>query len=161
MDIQWEEPPAYAAIVGSGKQPGRYLHFALALRERPGKWAVLPSDGQERTVKGANATAQNIRRGKVKGFTPAGAYETAVHETKIWVRFKEDQEAEKKDEAKSELPKQKAESSEPSVGEVRAWAKKQGIDVPDRGMISRELFDRYDEALQRGEHGLGMRVVRD
>lgn len=159
MDIQWEEPPATASIVGSGKHAGRYLDFALALQQRVGAWAVLPSDNT-RTEKGASATAQNIRRGKVKGFTPAGAYETAVQGTKIWVRYKDQPEA-----PEGALPHQggqdEAPSDRPDPADVRAWAKDQGIKVNDRGALPKHVFDRYAEAIANGETGLGLTVVRD
>ena len=182
MDIQWEEPPAHAHFVGSGKRPGRYVEWALALRQHPGKWAVLPGDNK--TKASADGTAQNIRRGVTKGFAPKGSYETAVDGTKIWVRYVgKDESASEPTQAESASEPTQAESaSEPTQAEspkdsesgptddgegvpkglaanVRAWAKGRGIDVPDRGRISNELIEQYSQALQAGENGLHLRSV--
>lgn len=36
------------------------------------------------------------------------------------------------------------EKPKPSVGEIRAWAREQGIDVPDRGVLSRSVIDAFN-----------------
>lgn len=155
MDIVWEDPPERAILRAAGG--GRYIDFALALREYPGKWAVLPSD-EERSEKGAKATAQNIKRGRVRGF-PAGEYETAVDGTKVYVRFKEavpkDEDSENDD--PDEIDDEDQEEpyppisagptpEEPHAARVRAWAIQQGMKVPDRGRLPRHITEKYQEA---------------
>lgn len=157
MEIQWEEPPEYANVIGTGGGTGRYLEFALTLRQHPGRWAVLPGD-QKRTEKGAMATAQNIRRGKVKGFKP-NQYDTAIHGTKIWVRYKTDQPAASTDPtpgaSPSASPRRSGSSADADTGPdakvVRAWAIAQGEDVPERGRLPRRFIDSFEQAVARGE----------
>lgn len=150
MEIKWEDPPEHAARIGSGKHRGKYLELALALREQPGRWALLHVEGQTRTEKGANATAQNIRRGKVKGFTPAGAYETAVDGTKIWVRFKgaatQSDEGEE-DEEEGEDGDEASIMADPA--RVREWAANNGFKVPARGRLPRQLVEAYSAAVEK------------
>lgn len=162
MDIEWEDPPEVALLRSTG--PGKYVEFAVALRDHPGRWAVLPNyEGHTRTEKGAKATAQNIKRGKVKGM-PAGQYETAVQDGKVWVRYSPPAAGEV---AQEDAPPPAAKAAKPAVDEskvdpakVRAWARKQGLGVPDRGRLPDDVLDRYAAALERGEVGLPMRVVR-
>lgn len=163
IDIQWEEPPQHLL---EGQRVSKYREFADALRQHPGRWALLPTEGN-RTVKGAKATRVNIKRGRVGGMAE-GEFDALVDATdednpKIYVRFVgKEQATPEKAEA---VPKQKAKDSakdeaEPSVGEVRAWARAKGIDVPDRGMLSRDLFEKYAEAVEKGEvTGLHLRAV--
>jgi hypothetical protein len=41
----------------------------------------------------------------------------------------------------------KAPASGPSAAEIRAWAKSNGYDVPDRGRIPSEVRDAFDKAV--------------
>src|SRR5688500_3863826 len=68
MEIEWEDPPALA--LAKVRTPGRYVDWAYALRDQPGRWAKLPAQasGEERTEKGAANLAQSIRRGTTAGF---------------------------------------------------------------------------------------------
>lgn len=155
MEIEWEDPPEHAVMVGSGQHAGKYLDFALGLREHPGKWGVLPTgESETRTEKGAMATAQNIRRGKVKGFK-AGQYDTAIHGTKIWVRFKENQPPSATGSGgESQSSEGTAEDSHedwPEAKVVRAWAIGRGMDVPERGRLPKRYFEEYEQAAARGE----------
>jgi len=64
-EIEWEEPPT---AKGRNYPKGVYVHIAKALRQNPGKWAIVRQDGQ-------GNLAVYIRQGKVKGFAPAGSFE--------------------------------------------------------------------------------------
>jgi hypothetical protein len=153
MEIQWEEPPAHANVLGESAS-GRYLAFALALREYPGRWAVLPAT-RPRTEKSALAAANNIRRGKTKGFKP-NQYDAAVHEGTIWVRFKESA-AVPPDEAEASTapsePEEERDSTDwtPDPARVRTWAIEQGMEVPQRGRLPKRCFEAYEQAVARGE----------
>lgn len=67
------------------------MKFALALKDNPGQWAVLPAEYT--SASSAKAAAQNLRRGKVKGFEPDGAFTTAIDDLTIYVKFVEEEEA--------------------------------------------------------------------
>lgn len=81
MEIEWvdEPPPA------TGKQR-EYAIFAQALREHPGKWAILPG------VKRGGYSPQ-INRGKFAAFRPAGHFESVTrrpldsNEPSTYVRY--------------------------------------------------------------------------
>lgn len=175
MKIQWEQPPEHLLIQGTGRQPGRYVEFAVAIREHPGRWAVLPdySEATRRTEKGAKATAQNIKRGKVKGFITK-QYETLVDGTKVFVRYvgpdgqavagepAEESEAtagvaetpDGEEDEEDSLPPQDS-----LAPRIRAWARANGIAVPERGRISRDVIDRYMKET-RENHRRGLQAVR-
>lgn len=145
MQIEWEEPPT-AVLARLGR--GRYEEFAAALREHPGRWAVLP--GEQRTDKGGKATAQNLRGGKMRGF-PKGEFEALSADGKVWVRYMAP--AEPQDgvpEPQEAAEPDGEEGDKPSTATVRAWAQRQGITVPDRGRLPQEIFDRYDKAAEAG-----------
>ena len=159
-DIQWEEPPAHA-IVGPGQQRGKYAEIATALRENPGRWALLPSPTGDRTEKGAAATAQNIRRGKVKGFEDGQkVFETAVDGVKVYVRVKPD--VDEAEPAQSEGDDDQSEEEEvddadvpggrPLAADIRAWAIETGLSVPDRGRLPREITDAFMKAPENQRH---------
>lgn len=174
MEIEWEDPPALA--VARVRTPGRYVEFAYALREHPGRWAKLPGKegGEERTEKGAANLAQSIRRGTTAGFTPKKSYEAVAEGGQVWVRWNppaeqpEGQEAPEGDDATAEGPGgqaavedqalEKARQADPA--KVRAWARTNGLAVTDRGRMSEEVIAAYGRALERGEVGLGLRAVR-
>lgn len=169
MEIEWEDPPALA--LARVRTPGRYVDFAYALRENPERWAKLPDKegGGERTPKGAAGLAQSIRRGTTAGFKPKGAFEAVADGTTIYVRFAgepgqaEGQEEGQGDDSTAEAPGEQAavevaRRADPAV--VRAWARTNGLTVTDRGRLSEDVIARYARALERGEHGLGLRAVR-
>lgn len=136
MEIKFEDPDETARIIGTGQQAGKYQEFAVALREHEGQWAVLPEpEGEERTPGGANATAQNIRNGKVKGFAPKDSYEVALKGTKIWVRYKGNPMEVKVIEPDEDLGKR-----------VRRWAANEGIEVPKHGRLSNAILRQWAEA---------------
>jgi hypothetical protein len=64
-EIEWEEPPPAKS---RAYPKGVYVDIAKALRQNPGKWAIVRRDGQ-------GNLAIFIRRGQVKGFAPAGSFE--------------------------------------------------------------------------------------
>ena len=132
-EIKWAEPPSYALFVGSGKQPGRYMEFAAQLKESPKRWAVLPG-GDKTSENSAKATAQNIRRGKIKGFDD-GKFETAVDGLTIYVRFVG------KPEPKVDTP-----DDDGAAPAIRDWARTQGLEVPDRGRLPAHLVEAYRSA---------------
>jgi hypothetical protein len=64
-NIRWEDPPP------SNKRtapPGKYVHIADALRQRPGEWAIVSDDAQ------GNMT-YFIKNGTLKGFGPPRSFE--------------------------------------------------------------------------------------
>lgn len=134
MDIKFEEPHELARVIGSAQQVGKYEEFALALREYEGQWAVLPDRDGDRTEGGANATAQNIRNGKVKGFAPKDSYEVALRGTKIWVRYKG-----------QGVTIQNPEPDEDIAKRVRRWAEDRGIEVADKGRIPKRVMEQWAE----------------
>lgn len=159
VEIQWEQPPEAALLRSQGKS-GRYIDFAIALKnteppEGSAGWAVLPTDG-ERTENGAKATAQNIRAGKVAGFTK-GQFEAVVDGTKVWVRYANWGTPE---DAGEEGPERApAAGDEPPIApKIRAWARSKGITISDHGRLPRDLMDRYfDETGE--ERPKSLRVV--
>jgi hypothetical protein len=65
-EIKWEVPPtAKGKYYGN---VGKYVAIANALRKRPLEWAIVSGDTQ-------GNLASMIRKGKVKGFSPAGSFE--------------------------------------------------------------------------------------
>lgn len=141
VEIDWEEPPEDVLIRARNKS-GRYLEFAIALRQHPGRWAVLPSDYTNE--KSAQAGAQGIRAGKVSGM-PKGEFDAVRKDCKIWVRFvgtKEPTDEVDADHEGDDAPPPESEHSL-SPGKVRAWAREQGRDVADHGRLPRELVNDY------------------
>jgi len=145
MDIEWSEPPA--AALRRQHATGKYTDLAAALRAHPDRWAKVPDE--DRTAKGAQGTAQNIRRGKVKGFEnqPGQRFETAVDGASIWVRCVP-VEGVKEDPAPREPPQRDGDGL---ARAVRAWAQDQGIPVSVRGRVAQELVDQYLAAQQGQE----------
>lgn len=141
MDITWEEPPPHAKRPGSGQKPGRYAKIATALRQNPGRWALI---GKATSEKSAEGTANNIRRGKVKGFElpedSDASFDVAVDEFKIYVRYLEDAEE------GAVGVRVIREEDAPSRGEIRAWARENGFQVAVRGALPKEILDAYNEA---------------
>lgn len=171
MDIEWEDPPPVA--VARVRTPGRYVEWAYALREHPGRWAKLPAQesGEPRTEKGAQNLAQNIRRGATAGFTPKGTYDAVADAGSIWVRYvppterpAEGQEdgpgKDETAEAPGELSAVEQVRRHADPAKVRQWARTNGFNVSARGALSEEVFNAYARALDRGEVGLGLRAVR-
>ena len=140
MDIQWEDPPeeVLARVQGGG---GRYLDFALALRQNKDRWARLP--GTFQSEKSAQSTAANIRRGKMRGFE--GKEYQAVHkDTTIWVRYVGSEKHESAAPAPAEGVDLDAAPKTPGLApKIREWARTKGIEVPDRGRLPREIIDQY------------------
>lgn len=135
--LQFEDPPA-EAITGN-KGSTFYREVAEALREAPGKWALLPREyGSENSAK---SSAANIRRGRIQAM-PEGQYEAVVKGSKIWVRYVGGG----------------GEHADPTPGQpvdldaypvrVRAWAAANGVDVPSRGRISGDVIRQYEEATK-------------
>lgn len=155
MKLQFQDPPEHAKRPGSGAQPGRYMQFAVELKKHPNRWVLLPSDGTRRSEKGAEATAQNIRRGKVKGFAPR-QYETAVDGTTIYVRYLgEPEEPEEKPEPEEE--EEGADAGKALAADIRAWALEEGMTVPRVGKLSRDVIDAY---MKSHRESPGLRAVK-
>lgn len=138
MEIQWEEPPQ-TALERQGTSAGHYVDFANALRERPKQWALMPAPKQVgktgRTVSSGKAVAQNIRRGKVKGFS-RGEFEAVSQEGKVWVRYLGDR-------AAPVTP-----DHDDLARKARQWAREQGQNVSERGALSREVLLAYCKAKE-------------
>lgn len=137
MDIVWEQPPE-ELVQRSGRGPGHYVEFALALRERPNEWALLPGlrNGNPRTESSGKGTAQNIRRGKVHGFN-RGEYEAVSTGGKVWVRFT----GEKKQPG-GVVPVQPKDHQD-LARRARAWARDQGMNVSTAGNLPRNIIEAY------------------
>lgn len=145
MDVEWEDPPDLA--LARARTPGRYVDFAFALKESPGRWARLPDDSP-RTEKGAQNAAQNIRRGVTAGFKPAGTFEAVSEQGKVWVRYAPPIQVDQEDEEDSPPSPRKAPRPDPAV--VRAWARSNGHDVPDRGRLPEGVLEAYGRAHADG-----------
>lgn len=144
-DIVWEEPPAH---VLKPVRKGGYQAFAQTLRQNKDRWAVMPTlDGAERSPKGAVNTAQNVRRGVMPAF-PKGEYEVAVDGAKVYVRYTGPVEAQGR--GSEPAPRDDTEERQ-DPAEVRAWARRNGYEVPDRGRLSRVVLDAYETAMRQQE----------
>lgn len=166
MEIIWEDPSATAL---ARNKPGKYVEFAVALREHPKKWARLP--GEPRTEKGAAGAAQNIKRGQTAGFA-RGEYDAVPDEIEVegqkewhvYVQFLGEVRAPAAKPTPSGEPggsgeedgngghdmtagEQPRRSATPDV--VRAWAREHGYTVPDRGRLPETIWEAYDA---RDEH---------
>lgn len=84
MEIHWEDPPA-DVLFRHENRGGKYVEYALAARDNPGRWLTLPPESA--TTKGsASGLAQAIRLGSTKGFKPKGAFEA------VWAGVRSDPE---------------------------------------------------------------------
>ena len=156
-EIIWEDPPQTALT--QGQRPGRYVKFAQALRDNPGRWAVAPGERTEASAKGFR---QNVLRGEVKGFTKGEPWEAAVEGGKVWVRFNPDEDrkaAPEPEQHEDEEPEEDddAPGKRQLNADVRAWARNNGFNVTDRGRIPREVIEAYHKA---GSGRPPVRVVR-
>lgn len=84
-NLVWEEPPTKHA------RGGKYAEFAQALRQNPGRWAVLATLPAARK-KTAWSSSNGINSGKLIDFRDDnGTFESRVRstgdETRIYVRF--------------------------------------------------------------------------
>lgn len=151
MDIVFEDPPE-AALLRHRGAGGKYLEFAIALREHQDRWAVLPDD-EPRTEKSAAGTAQNIRRGKMKGFDN-GEYDAVPSGVKVYVKWTgpKDQPKAEADDDKEEDPGESprlravAPTRSASPDEVRRWAMNNGMNVPTRGRLPEHIWEAYATA---------------
>lgn len=71
MALTWKEPP-----------PKRWDSVAEELRANPGRWAVVELPGV--------AYTSHIKRGTLKAFRPAGAFEVRSHKGEFFIRYKGD-----------------------------------------------------------------------
>lgn len=81
FEVQWvEEPPP-----ASGRQR-EYAMFAQALRDNPGRWAILPGPPR-------SGISSQVQQGKYAAFRPAGAFEAVSRRSlddnkpRTYVRF--------------------------------------------------------------------------
>lgn len=136
-DIVWEDPPESALNV---RRRTPYTEFAQALRAQPGKWAIMP--GARTTEGSAKNMAQNVLRGKMRDF-PKGEFETAVDGAKVYVRHvmssATDEHADVVLGQRSYNPKT-----------IRAWARENGFEVPDRGRLPDNIIAAFQEAQEEG-----------
>lgn len=155
MDLRWEEPPE-TLLFRNLNRGGKYVDFALALMERPGTWAIMPTD-DIKTEKSIKHTAQNIRRGSIKGFTK-GEFEAVEDGTTIWVRWIGKAKQEPEGDAEGGEPEdpeddgsfppgsdeeRMARQASDFAAQARVWAKENGLTVNDRGRMPREIIERY------------------
>jgi hypothetical protein len=63
--IRWEDPPPSNT---RKEPPGKYVHIADALRQRPGEWAVVSENANSNM-------AYSIKNGTLKGFDPPRSFE--------------------------------------------------------------------------------------
>lgn len=80
--LAWEEPPVTVRRRGH-RLPVDHERIAAALRGRPGRWARLPM--------ATTGLAGQIKRGDLRAYRPAGAFEAVRRgdgdEIRVWVRF--------------------------------------------------------------------------
>lgn len=173
MEIHWEDPPA-DVLFRHENRGGKYIEYALACRERPGKWATLPTEPT--TTKGsATGLAQGIRLGTTKGFKPKGAFESvwagvpsdpddpeSTEVYKVYVRYIGDPEPAEGGEGESPVPGNgngsdddpppdhaDRPSGETARGVIRQWARENGWpDVAQNGRLPEGVLDAYDRAHQ-------------
>lgn len=152
MELIFETPPD-AAILRS--RPGKYVEFAVALREHQDKWALLPEDVEPRTDKGAQSLAQNIRRGVTSGFT-RGEYESVSDGPKVYVRWiGKKVEPAQSDDVEIDLDDDEGPTPRDAslAPQVRAWARNNGLTVPNHGRISDEIWAAYyTDTTHKGSH---------
>lgn len=168
VTLTWKAPPEHAYFAGGGTA-GRYRKVASALKAHAGQWAVLP--GKSTTNGGAKATAQNVRAGKVKGFEPKGAFEAAVDGLTIYVRYvgsraeqaareaAEQAHAEPDGDHGAELNGQRPTPAdvEPVDGPaIRAWGRRNGYQVPERGRLSSALVEAYRKFVAEQDARAGL-----
>lgn len=62
----------------------RWAPVAAALRERPGEWAKVEFEGTDSSCR---STASHIKKGVLKSFRPAGAFEAKTVNYELWARY--------------------------------------------------------------------------
>jgi hypothetical protein len=144
--IKWEQPPE-AAFMSLRK--GTYAEFALALKSKPGEWAVVDRDFA--SEESAKNMASNVRRGGVKAM-PKGKYEAVSHGTKVWCRYIPEEGAATPEPEESSEPVQDPQddgSTEPTAqgyaARVRAWATVKGIPVSTHGRLNEHIVRQYEK----------------
>lgn len=78
----WQNPPSG----DPGSRSARFRELALALRRRPGAWA-LAEEGLDMYRTQAALMAARIRGGKHMAFQPPGEFESRSSQDKVYVRF--------------------------------------------------------------------------
>lgn len=58
--------------------------WAAALKERPGEWAKIQTYSNAGT---ASKAANNIRKGIVSAYRPAGSFEATIRGCDLWARY--------------------------------------------------------------------------
>lgn len=165
MDIHWEDPPD-DALFKHENRGGKYIDYAIALRAKPGEWAVLPPEAAK-TRGSATGLAQSIRNGSTKGFKPKGAYDAFadirkddqdVETYKVYVRYlgepsslEPDPEAEKP--GTSTDGNGRSDDDQPGNGSkapMREWARQNGWpDIGNHGRLPDGVLDAYEHAKAR------------
>lgn len=83
MDVEFGEPPRPRAYVTID-----HAEFIKALKEHPGKWAIIPRTYAN--TNSAHSMAHYIKTGRAK-YAPKGAFEAAVRtedgQVRVWVRY--------------------------------------------------------------------------
>ncbi len=147
-EIVWQTPPTHAL---QQQRRTKYDEFADALKARPGEWAVLP--GTKATVDSAKSTAMNIRNGRMSAFKPKGKWDVVVDGKTIYVRYMgDDAQATTEGEDVQQQDHVEVEGGhkvEASV--IRAWARENGFDVPERGRLGANVIAAFEEAQDSGE----------
>jgi hypothetical protein len=160
MEIVFEDP-SEAALLRHQGSGGKYLEWAIELRQHVGKWALLP-DEVPRTKASAAGTAQNIRLGKMKGFTK-GEYDAVADGIRVHVKFlgvksepgEPGEPGEPEDPEDPEAQQQQGSPLRAVPGppgrtappdQVRAWAQNNGFNVPARGRMPDNIWAAYEKA---------------
>lgn len=73
--IVWKAPPNSAR---------KYSRESDQMRNRPGEWAQFPDT---QTPRSAYNLADNIRRGRLVAFAPAGSFEAIARNCSVWARY--------------------------------------------------------------------------
>jgi hypothetical protein len=75
---------AWVALPRGRRGPRKYISLADELRSRPGDWAQLT---EQDSVRAAYNLADNIRRGRLVAFRPAGSFEAMTRKTTVTARY--------------------------------------------------------------------------
>ncbi|MGW7785982.1 hypothetical protein CFC35_05460 [Streptomyces sp. FBKL.4005] len=84
-EFRFEEPPADARTTKRGHD---HFKAAAALREQPGRWALIRTTP---TSQAARSAAHQIRDGRINAYLPAGSFDatsrTVDGEFRVYARY--------------------------------------------------------------------------
>lgn len=72
----------------SGRQKYDWEKITADLRAHPGKWAVVEGNNTKGTPNSAQAIAQSLRKGRIKGMSAKpGEFEATTRESTVYARY--------------------------------------------------------------------------